>query len=172
VEARTAVDRRSLPRRSSKTKSAETAYAQTDDDTRQLEETLTQSYCRHASRLQEELTRNRTDSADRLQLEIKVLLAEHAGLLEQKLAEIRLQHYQKVEEAQRLSWRVEQAGMRCLKDIKVRLSQLQVEYLLAHHGRLHLREASGSVGAQANGAIPDGKLELRLFQVLGCPPLH
>ena len=55
-----------------------------DDDTRQLEETLAQSRRRHASRLQEELTRNRTDSADRLQLEIKVLRAEHAGLLEQK----------------------------------------------------------------------------------------
>jgi hypothetical protein len=69
-----------------------------DDDTRQLEETLAQSRRTHASRLQEELTRNRTDSADRLQLEIKVLRDEHVGLLEQKLAEIRLQHYQKVEE--------------------------------------------------------------------------
>jgi len=69
-----------------------------DDETRQLEETLAQSRRRHAARLQEELARNRTDSADRLQLEIKVLRAEHAGLLEQKLAEIRQHHYQKVEE--------------------------------------------------------------------------
>jgi hypothetical protein len=35
---------------------------------------------------------------ERSGVEIKVLRAEHAGLLEQKLADIRLQHYQKVEE--------------------------------------------------------------------------